>query len=228
MHLDTFHSYRTAAGKEAETLRNRIVKEELPFVRRCVSYLRVRDSDKEDAVQGGCLGLLKALDKWDPTRGAWVCFARQWILAEAQKIVPSSCVVRFDAKMHAPLNFAQRRLQASIYAEHGTEATAEQLGATEEEMQRSRWREEAYLTWEWFEDMLPGKFDDRHDALDLSKIVEEALDERQRRIVQAYFIEGKTFGEIAEEENLSSAYVYALQQQAIEKMKNFFEEDRYP
>src|SRR3954469_15927700 len=91
-----FSKYKTSTGVEKARLLSAIVLEETPMVRRAVKKALNRSalpSEIEDLVQTGLIGLLTAVDKWEPEKGPWAPYARSWIQHEAYKSRPSQIVV---------------------------------------------------------------------------------------------------------------------------------------
>jgi len=86
---------RRIAGKILEDnggLINRIVKKYKPFLR------AARTTDWEDLFQAGQIGMIKALEAYNPAAGAFSTYATFKILHEVQ------CAVRLDRLVHWPKN----------------------------------------------------------------------------------------------------------------------------
>jgi len=66
-----------------QRLRSYAIERHLPLVDRCVSEIRPRPDVLEDAIQVGRIGLIYAVDRFDPARGtAFPVFARPTIVGE--------------------------------------------------------------------------------------------------------------------------------------------------
>ncbi len=77
---------RTQAGDSAA--RARLVKSCLPFVASVAVEYRRWGHPLEDIVQEGCIGLLKAIERFDPERGCrLITYAAYWIRAEIRAFV---------------------------------------------------------------------------------------------------------------------------------------------
>ena len=68
------------------TLRNNIVLRNLGLVHRVVRALGI-GTDYDDCVQAGTVGLIKAVDAYEPTKGKFIPFAKWRILHEVQECV---------------------------------------------------------------------------------------------------------------------------------------------
>ncbi len=109
--------------------RDRLIMSFRPLVEREVRRVFRRSSATlEDEVQEGLVGLLKALDKFDPSRGfRFSTYARFWVVAEVMNYANTRRNV-----VHAPNSIAAKRVMAHL----GRAKTAEQQrdpGATERE-----------------------------------------------------------------------------------------------
>jgi RNA polymerase sigma factor (sigma-70 family) len=67
-------------------LRNRLVTENMGIVHQVVRAF-ANGPDYDDMAQAGAIGLMVALDRFDPTRGAFITYAKPWVLYEIQKQV---------------------------------------------------------------------------------------------------------------------------------------------
>lgn len=82
--------YKQAEGAQKKKALSHIVEEEMGLVFLAMKkiYPRVRRFvSKDDLVQCGCLGLLKAVDRWDPEQGVWSSYAYRWISYAMQRHV---------------------------------------------------------------------------------------------------------------------------------------------
>jgi hypothetical protein len=88
--LELFARMRAAPpGPARERLRTQIVKDHMGLVTMVLNgfYRAVSKAEDEDLVQAGTIGLLTAIDKYDPSRGVWSSFAARWIFHEIQREV---------------------------------------------------------------------------------------------------------------------------------------------
>ena len=70
---------------ERARLRRIVVEEQLPLVRHLAQRFRGRGEPYDDLVQVGTIGLLHAVDRYDPSRGCFTTFAVPTILGEIRR-----------------------------------------------------------------------------------------------------------------------------------------------
>jgi len=70
---------------ERVTLRQRLVEAQLPLVHHLAQRFRGRGEPYDDLVQVGTIGLLNAVDRFDPERGSFTGFAVPTILGEIRR-----------------------------------------------------------------------------------------------------------------------------------------------
>lgn len=150
MDLQTFTSYRaaTAGSQQAKRLENALVDAEKALIENCARKLD--NGDMDDLMQAGRIGVLRALRKFDPARGAWSPYARQWIFAEMNRgVVEARPQVHMKARWSkAMLSKATRRRANAISVCAGRRATAEELGISEERLEAGRFRHAAIFSYE--------------------------------------------------------------------------------
>lgn len=151
--LEVFASFKQAreAGdeKKALRLRNKLVTDNMPLVYKLVARLKRNSAvcaDLPDLVQHGAIGLMKALDRFDPTIAKFSTYAAHWVRHEVQE------GLRLTPRIKKPHNWGmpwKKRQEADrIQAARGRPATADELGVSEAE--REDWR-----TAEQGEDFVP-------------------------------------------------------------------------
>jgi DNA-directed RNA polymerase sigma subunit (sigma70/sigma32) len=79
---------RAARGGDAAA-RSELIASSLRLVALRVRHLRVRPADVDDALQGGVLGLIAAVDRFDPDRGVRLAtYAWPWITDAIRSAIP--------------------------------------------------------------------------------------------------------------------------------------------
>jgi RNA polymerase sigma-B factor len=68
-----------------QQLREQIVESQLPLVHHLAQRFRGRGEPYDDLVQVGTIGLLNAVDRFDPLRGTFTAFAVPTILGEIRR-----------------------------------------------------------------------------------------------------------------------------------------------
>jgi RNA polymerase sigma-B factor len=74
-----------AGGPEHVELRRCLVQLNMPLVRNAARRYRSRSEPMEDIVQVGTIGLIKAIDRFDPERGSFLAFAIPTIAGEIKR-----------------------------------------------------------------------------------------------------------------------------------------------
>jgi RNA polymerase sigma-32 factor len=201
-----------------------------------------------DLIQEGNIGLMKAVKRFDPTRGVrLVSFAVHWIRAEMHEyILRNWRIVKVaTTKAQRKLFFNLRSLKKSL-ASLGTaeaKAVAKQLGVKPEEVVEMETRlagqdislepareddEDSYapISYLTAEDAEPGRIleheeTERLRASGLARAL-ESLDPRSRRIIEARWLgdkESATLHDLAGEFGVSAERVRQIEAKALTRMK---------
>ncbi len=109
-----------------------LVKAEDALVRRCARKLARGPADEDDLFQAGCIGLLTAIEKFDPSRGAWTQYAKQWIYNSMHReVVDLRNDVRLPIDKGKEVRALKRRI-AKAETSTGRTPTQAELGASDE------------------------------------------------------------------------------------------------
>lgn len=125
-HQSTLEKLRRAHQGDAQA-REELVCENLALVKYLVRRFADRGCEYEDLYQYGCLGLLKAIDRFDPDVGtAFSTYAVPVILGEIRRFL------RDDGSIHVARSIKEnaRRVEAvrdQILQARGTDATVEEI-----------------------------------------------------------------------------------------------------
>ena len=185
--------------------RARVIEAHLPLVRSIAKRYTGRGEPIDDLVQVGTIGLIKAVDRFDPKRGrSLAALARPSIESEIRHhLRDRSSVLRVPRTDH--------ELAARLDAP-GVELTAGERTRA----QAARTAQPVLLE------------DGRAPARDESEAVEarlllahgaEALDDRERRLLHLRYVEDLSQAEIAAQMGLSQAHVSRLLRAALEHVR---------
>ncbi|WP_210491854.1 SigB/SigF/SigG family RNA polymerase sigma factor [Patulibacter sp. SYSU D01012] len=216
--------------------RDELVERALPLVRSLARPYSGKGEPFDDLVQVGCVGLIKAIDRFDASTGhRFVSFAAPNITGEIKRHfrdhswsihVPRS-IQELDAKVE--------RATARMQARTGREPTVAQLAA---ELEESPERiEEALRGGQGYRAMsLDRPVGEDGDAMDLTGAVDPEfvraehrhlireccgdLDARDRKIVRMRFVEDRLQREIAAEVGVSQMQVSRLLRRALTRMRD--------
>ncbi|MGH2750193.1 MAG: SigB/SigF/SigG family RNA polymerase sigma factor [Actinomycetota bacterium] len=131
--------YQASSGAERERLKAEIVERMTGLVRFLVRRYAGRGESYDDLLQVGMLGLLGAIDRFEPERGVrFASFARPSIVGEVKRHFRDKTWAARVPRRLQELSLSVSAAEAELFQEHGRSPTAlevaERVGATEEEV----------------------------------------------------------------------------------------------
>jgi RNA polymerase sigma-B factor len=222
--------------------RDRALVELMPLVRALASRYAGRGEPLEDLVQVGALGLIKAVDRFDVDRGVeFSSYAVPTIVGEIRRHFRDKAWAMHVPRRLKELSVRLSRVLDQLTTELGRSPTiaelAEATQVEEEDVIDALDSANAYSTRS-----LHAPFEDGDDSSLADKLgtdetgyaeVEDgslvaagldALDERERRIVELRFFEEMTQSQIAAEVGISQMHVSRLLRSALATMRGRIEE----
>ncbi|MFI8200078.1 RNA polymerase sigma factor SigF [Streptomyces sp. NPDC085942] len=223
---------------EYSYVRNTLVELNLALVKFAASRFRSRSEPMEDIVQVGTIGLIKAIDRFELSRGVeFPTFAMPTIVGEIKRFFrDTSWSVRVPRRLQelrldlakAGDELAQRLDRAPTVAE-----LSERLGITQDEVVEGMSASNAYtassLDAKPEDDDGEGALSDRigyeDNGLEGIEYVESlkpliaALSARDRMILSLRFVSNMTQSEIGEELNISQMHVSRLLSRTLAKLR---------
>lgn len=232
-------SYRGGDEKARDTL----VERYLPLVRSLAARYAGRGEPHEDLVQVGSIGLLLAIERFDTGRQVqFTTYAVPTIVGEIQRHYRDRAwalhVPRRMKELSARVTRAIEREAARLGRSPTIAELARATGAEEDEVVEALQTSGAYSTRslsqplgrlgddETIQDVL-GTEDEGFAEVEDGALVEtglDALDERERRIVELRFFQGLTQSEIAEQIGISQMHVSRLLRRALQVMRGRLED----
>jgi RNA polymerase sigma-B factor len=222
--------------------RERALVELMPLVRALASRYAGRGEPLEDLVQVGSVGLIKAVDRFDVDRGVeFSSYAVPTIVGEIRRHFRDKAWAMHVPRRLKELSVRVSRLLDELTTELGRSPTiaelAEAAGAEEEEIIDALDSAHAYATrslhapfeeggTETLAERL-GTRDVGYEEVEDGSLVTaglDALDERERRIVELRFFEEMTQSQIAAEIGISQMHVSRLLRRALTTMRGRIEE----
>jgi RNA polymerase sigma-B factor len=237
------HALLVAFHKEGdERARDQALVELMPLVRALAMRYAGRGEPLEDLVQVGSIGLIKAVDRFDVDRGVdFTSYAVPTIVGEIRRHFRDKAWAMHVPRRLKELSLRLSRVLDQLTNELGRSPTIAELaqaaGVDEEEAIDALDSMNAYSTRS-----LQAPFDDGSDDSLTEKLGEEeigyaeiedgalveagldALDERERRIVELRFFEEMTQSQIASEIGISQMHVSRLLRRALVTMRGRIEE----
>jgi RNA polymerase sigma factor, sigma-70 family/RNA polymerase sigma-70 factor, sigma-B/F/G subfamily len=228
--------YHLEGDTEARRL---LIEQMMPLVRTLARRYVNRGESLEDLIQVGCVGLIKAVDRFDVSRELrFSTFAVPTILGEIKRHFRDRAwsirVSRGIQELNAKVGREADRLSGVL----GRSPTIEELGeATEssvEQVLEALQGAQAYNTVPLDEPVGDdGEAAERCGAEDPNFAVAEqrvelargleTLPERERSIILLRFFEGLTQREIADRVGISQMHVSRLLRRSVERMRNQLE-----
>ena len=210
--------------------RERLIESHLPLVKAVAQRYEGRGTELEDLVQVGAIGLIKAIDRFDPGRGAsFASFATPTIEGEIRHYLRDRTSPLRIPRDLQHLSGELRRHRGRLEAAWGRTPTVGELAvavaADERDVERALAAEQAreplpIQAGETGSDSegVAEPFTASEDRLLLAERM-RTLDERQRRIIYLRFHADKTERQIARELGISQAHVSRLLAAALEKLR---------
>ncbi|MFI5529137.1 RNA polymerase sigma factor SigF [Kitasatospora sp. NPDC051853] len=227
-------------GSEEHTyVRDTLIELNLPLVRYASARFRSRNEPMEDIVQVGTIGLIKAIDRFDPERGVeFPTFAMPTVVGEIKRFFRDTSwsvrVPRRLQELRLALTKAGDELSQKLDRSPTVAELAVFLGVSEEDVVEGLAVGNAYTASSL--DSTPGEEDgdgplaDRLGYEDLAlegveyreslKPLLAKLPPRERRIIMLRFFGGLTQSQIGEEIGISQMHVSRLLTKTLSQLRN--------
>ena len=240
--LELFRRYKETGDPDA---REQLVMSHMNLVRFLANKFKNRGEPLDDLLQVGYLGLLKAIDRFDPERGLeFTTFATPTILGEIKRHFRdkgwSVRVPRRLQELSAKVNQATDKLTNELQRSPKVEEIADYLGVTVDEVLEAMESSSAYTS---VPIEAPGASDsddapsilDRYadddnelDFTDDRLVIEEAIRDfspREREVIELRFVKGMTQIEIAKKLGISQVQVSRLLRRTLKKIQDKIDPD---
>jgi RNA polymerase sigma-B factor len=229
---------RAVRERRDEAARALLIEENLVLVRAMARRYAGRGEQYEDLVQIGTIGLIKAVDRFDPERGVELqSYAIPMIVGEIKRHFRDRSWAVHVPRRLKELNLQLMGLIDQLGSDRGRSPTIAELakaaGVETEEVVEALEAGQAYtalsLSVPVGEDPDTELGDTIADpapvfvAADDRDVISrglECLDERSRRIVELRFFAGLSQSEIAREIGISQMHVSRLLRQSLAKVRN--------
>lgn len=215
--------------------RNQLIEGNLRLVLSAVQRFSSRGENPDDLFQVGCIGLIKAIDNFNTELDVrFSTYAVPMILGELRRFLRDNNAVRVSRSIRDTAYHAMQekeRLQGKLGREPTVEEIASALQKPKEEIVMAL--ESVVEPLSLYEpvysdsgdtiyvvDQVGDKNDDKNwlDAIALRQAVED-LSDREKKILSARFLCGKTQMEVAGEMGISQAQISRLEKSALERIK---------
>jgi len=224
------------------SLRDRIVTSHIPLVVAMAQRFRDRGEPLDDVIQVGTVGLIHAVDRFDPDRGVeFSTFATPTIIGEIKRHFRDRGwtirVPRRLQELRMQVNSVTERLTSELGRSPTVREIASAAGISEDDVLDAIESSQAYSTLSLdggddddgpiLGDAL-GESDEGLEYVELRETVRpllESLPARERRIVMMRFYENKTQSEIATEMGISQMHVSRLLAKSLASMRGSIGDD---
>ena len=234
---ELFRRYKEEGDMEA---REELVMSHMNLVRFLANKFKNRGEPLDDLMQVGYLGLLKAIDRFDPDRGLeFTTFATPTIMGEIKRHFRdkgwSVRVPRRLQELSAKVNQATEVLTGELQRSPKVEEIADYLGVTVDEVLEAMESSSAYSSISLeapsggADEDAPsildrfGSTDDDLDFTDDRLILEQAMEDfspREREILELRYRDGMTQVQIAERLGISQVQVSRLLRKTLKKIQD--------
>lgn len=238
--------FRRYALSRDERLRDHLVKMHQNLVRYLASKFINRGEPFEDLVQVGTIGLINAIDRFDPERGIkFSTYATPTIVGEIRRYFRDKAWSMKVPRRLQELNIAASKAQDVLSSKLGRPPTirevAERIGASEEETLEAIELGNAYdtvsldsqMSFESDTSMMTlAEFVGEEDLTiqniatygDLTQAIEH-LEPRERMIIVYRFFRDMSQADVAARLNISQMHVSRLQNHALQTLKRLLSDE---
>ncbi len=220
--------------------REQLIEQYMSLVRSLARRYSYRGEQLDDLVQIGSIGLIKAIDRFDLTRGVELTtYATPNIIGEIKRhFRDRGWAVRVPRGLQE-LNVQLSKLVEGLTVQYGRSPTIPELakaaGVEEEEVLEALESGRAYSSLSLSQggssedggDIDPleslGQVEHQYEVSEDRAVLApgfKVLDERERRILHLRFFEGLTQSQIAQQVGISQMHVSRLIRRALEKIRD--------
>lgn len=217
--------------------REELIHGNLRLVLSIVGRFQNRGESADDLFQVGCIGLIKAIDNFDISQNVrFSTYAVPMIIGEIRRFLRDYNSIRVSRSLR-DIAYKALQLRESLTREHGTEPTVSEIARILELPE-----EQITLAFEAIQDpvsLYEPVFHEDGDALYVMDQIHDEkndsenwlenialneamlrLSEREKKILQLRFFQGKTQMEVSSEIGISQAQVSRIEKNALLQMRN--------
>ncbi len=223
---------------EHDRVRGALIEANLPLVRYAAARFRSRNEPMEDVVQVGTIGLINAIDRFDPDRGVqFPTFAMPTVVGEIKRYFRDNVrTVHVPRRLHelwVQVNAATEDLTTAFGRSPTTSEIAERLRISEEEVltciEAGRSYHATSLEAAQEGDGMPGLLDrlgyedpalDGVEHRDLVRHLLVQLPEREQRILLLRYYNNLTQSQISAELGVSQMHVSRLLARSFQRLRS--------
>jgi RNA polymerase sigma-B factor len=221
----------TCARDEELEARERLIEQQLPLVESLARRYTHRGERLEDLVQVGTIGLIKAVDRYEPTRGVeFAAFAVPNILGEIKRHLRDRCgpirVPRRYQEISARMRSTRRQLAANLHRNPTAAELAAAANLDEGELAEAMRAEQARVPLSLTDAAPAVSADEMFDASEDRLLISgglRALHRHERQALRLRYFEDLTQDEIAARLGISQTQASRLIESGLVKLRANFE-----
>ncbi len=210
--------------------RDSLIRQNLGLVHACANRFRSRGAEYDDLFQAGCVGLCKAADNFDESRGfAFSTYAVPVILGEIRRIFRDGGTVKVSRTLKERSRSAlkaKQELETELSREPTIGELAERLGVSASEAAELLTVSMPVISLTAQDESTSRQLDIPTEApqealsekLALKKVV-SLLEERDRKLIELRYFEGMTQVKTAERLGMSQVQVSRREKALLIKMR---------
>lgn len=227
-------------SREAKTAREQLIKGNLKLVLSVVQRFSSRGENMDDLFQVGCIGLIKAIDRFDIEQNVhFSTYAVPMIQGELRRYMRDYCSMRVSRSLR-DIAYRAIKIKEAFINKHNREPTFNELMKEMNEPRKNvlmaleaivepiSLNEPIYCDSTdtmYVMDQLGDKNSDNSWLNEiLIKNAISSLSSREKKILSLRFLAGKTQVEVAQEIGISQAQVSRLEKTALKSIKNQIED----
>ncbi len=234
--IELLKKMKNGNKEEKKLAREKLINGNLKLVLSVIQKFNNRGENLDDLFQVGCIGLIKAIDNFDVTLDVrFSTYGVPMIIGEIRRHLRDNNSVRVSRSLR---DIAYKAMQAkhSMMAKNDKEPTVDELAknlqipkdylilALEAVVEPISLYEPVFSDGTdtiYVMDQIGSKNEDNNwlEEIALKESIKK-LTEREKRIMQLRFFEGKTQMEVASEIGISQAQVSRLEKTALDKIKS--------
>jgi RNA polymerase sigma-B factor len=220
----------TCARDEELEARERLIEQQLPLVESLARRYTHRGERLEDLVQVGTIGLIKAVDRYEPTRGVeFAAFAVPNILGEIKRHLRDRCgpirVPRRYQEISARMRSTRRQLAANLHRNPTAAELAAAANLDEGELAEAMRAEQARVPLSLTDAAPAVSADEMFDASEDRLLISgglRALHRHERQALRLRYFEDLTQDEIAARLGISQTQASRLIESGLVKLRADF------
>lgn len=234
--MEEMYALLIQAQEGDKEARDKLIQSNFGLVRHIVKRFSNRGYDTQDLFQIGCIGLIKAVDKFDPSfEVKFSTYAVPMIMGEIKRFLRDDGMVKVSRSLKeqgATIQRAKEVLIQSLGREPTLEELVEQTGFGREEivmaMDANSEVESIYKSVYQTDgneihlvDMLPMEKDIHEDLMNRLFIQQllEGLDEKEKRLIQLRYFDNVTQTEVARQLGISQVQVSRLEKKILVSLR---------